>query len=237
MFRVLILGVGPRTVVFRLARDRIRKTISTPLTAIALALTSVSVLAQQKPMPPPSSAGIEFPVVMRQKVSAGKTPVGTRIRAKLVIATLVNGAVIPEGAILSGEVTESAAKSVSLPSRLGVRMDSAQWKNGSISIRAYLTAWYYPVAMPNQDQQSYALTAGASPRSVRRRPPGAPPGSDADEPTLPAPSLSQHRALLKNVESTRNSDGVVILTSEHSNLKLDKGTTYVLAAAGLLPAK
>ncbi len=88
MFRVVILGVGPRTVVFKRARGRIRKTISTPLTAIALALTSVSVLAQQKPVPPPPSAGIEFPVVMRQKVSAGKTPVGTRIRAKLVIATL-----------------------------------------------------------------------------------------------------------------------------------------------------
>jgi hypothetical protein len=35
---------------------------------------------------------------------------------------------------------------------------------------------------------------------------------------------------MKNVEFTRNGDGVVTLTSKRSSIKLDKTTTYVLAA-------
>jgi hypothetical protein len=40
---------------------------------------------------------------------------------------------------------------------------------------------------------------------------------------------------MKNVESDRSSDGAVALTSTHSNIKLDKTTTYVLAVGDLLP--
>jgi hypothetical protein len=42
---------------------------------------------------------------------------------------------------------------------------------------------------------------------------------------------------MKKMESVSDSAGAVILTSTHSNIKLDKSTTYVLAATGLLPAK
>ena len=87
---------------------------------------------------------------MRQNVEAGKTLVGTKIQAKLDVATLVNGVVVPEGAILSGEVIESAAKSGAEPSRLAIRMDSAQWKNGSVpaavtfASKVYLTVVVLP---------------------------------------------------------------------------------------------
>jgi hypothetical protein len=40
---------------------------------------------------------------------------------------------------------------------------------------------------------------------------------------------------MKNVESTRNSDGSVTLTSKSFNIKIDKATTYVLATGDLLP--
>jgi len=52
------------------------------------------------PHSPPntSSAGLEFPVIMRQNVAAGKTPVGTKVQAKLVVATLVDGVVVPQDA-------------------------------------------------------------------------------------------------------------------------------------------
>jgi hypothetical protein len=40
---------------------------------------------------------------------------------------------------------------------------------------------------------------------------------------------------MKNVESTRNGDGAVSLTSKSFNIKLDKLTTYVLATGDLLP--
>ncbi len=39
---------------------------------------------------------------------------------------------------------------------------------------------------------------------------------------------------MKNVESMRNSDGAVTLTSKRFNIKLDKQTTYVLAAGDLV---
>jgi hypothetical protein len=78
-------------------------------------------------------------------VAAGKTPVGAKIKARLAVATLIDGKVIPRSAVFSGEVIDSAAKTATDPSRLAIRMDSVVWKKGSASLTAYLTAWYYPL--------------------------------------------------------------------------------------------
>ncbi len=53
---------------------------------------------------------------MKQDVTAGKTPVGTKVQAKLQVATLVDGTVLPKNTVFSGEVTESVAKSESTSS-------------------------------------------------------------------------------------------------------------------------
>jgi hypothetical protein len=42
---------------------------------------------------------------------------------------------------------------------------------------------------------------------------------------------------MKNVDSTRTSDGAVTLASKRFNIKIDRLTTYVLATGDLLPAK
>lgn len=219
-------------------------------TMLTVFLGSAALLAQQTPPTPGFSPRIEFPVIMRQKVDAGKTPVGTKVQAQLVVATMVNNVVVPRDAILFGEVTESAAKSKTDPSRLAIRMDSAQWKNGSAPIHAYLIAWFYPVAAMTPRDLSYEPPDAArsnknwngmgtypdpnNPISQQRFP-----GRDTDKGTSPAPptpasSISQHRVVMKDVESTRNSDGAVTLTSKHSNIRLDKTTTYVLASGDLL---
>jgi hypothetical protein len=225
------------------------KAIDVGQAALTVVLGSAALLSQPRPAPPSSSAGLELPVTMRQNVAAGTTPVGTKVQAKLGIATLVNGVVVPQDAILSGEVTESVAKSATGPSRFAIRMDSAQWKNGSAPIKVYLTAWYYPAAPPADPDPPSGLPDDArNPRGgnmggVRgQRNPSSPPPfphTDADADKLPAPSsdISQHRVPMKGVESTRNSAGAVTLTSKHSNIKLDKTTTYVLAAGDLLPTK
>jgi len=220
------------------------KTIVVARIAIAVAVIATSLITQPKPAPQKVAQAvpaIEFPVQMQQNVTAGKTAVGTRVHAKLVIATLVKGKVIPEGAILLGEVTESVAKSATLPSRLGILMDSAQWKNGSAPIKAYLTAWYYPVTMPNPDAMggptaSTPSGAGAS-KLTRNRDPSAQPSFDQGPEPLPESNDSGHRVLMKDVESTRSSEGAVTLSSSRSTLKLDKATTYVFAADGLAPAR
>ncbi len=198
-------------------------------------------------------------MVMRQNVVAGKTPIGTKVEAKLTVATLVQGVVIPQDAIFSGEVTESAAKSASEPSRLGLRMETAQWKNGAapvvlvLATKVYLTSWFYPPVLlttqdfpdglPEASRVSAQHPVGAAPYpdpNTRASPPLA--HGDTDKitglaPPMPSSAVSKHRVLMKNVESMRTGEGAVALTAKRFNIKLDKTTTYVLAAGDLLPAK
>jgi hypothetical protein len=219
--------------------------------ALTVILGSAFLFGQQTSSALKSAAGAEFPVIMQANVNAGKTPVGTKVQAKLVVATMVEGTVVPRDAVFSGEVTESVAKSTSDPSRLAIRMDSVQWKNGSAPVKVYLTSWFYPVEMMNGQDLSYQPPDDAnSPRHWNGGgtypDPNNPisqqkfPGRDGDKDSgpgagSPASNISKHRVLIKNVEATRNNDGSVTLTSKHSNLKLDKTTTYVLASGDLLP--
>jgi hypothetical protein len=81
----------------------------------------------------------EFPVVFQKSVTAGKTPVGTTIQAKLSMATLLNGIVVPQNATFSGEIVASQARSKNQASRLSLRMDSVGWKNGSARVKVFLS--------------------------------------------------------------------------------------------------
>jgi hypothetical protein len=221
-----------------------RKAILTVQAVLIVVLSFAALRSQQPPATPGSSQAHDFPVIMRQNVVAGATPVGTKVQAKLVIATLVDGVVVPRDAVLSGEVTESVAKSKSDPSRLGICLDSAQWKNGSAPIKAYLTAWYYPPEPLAEQNLAYHPDYSQSPKGWNgagtypdpNNPASQPfPGRDANkdpapEPASPASNFSKHRLLMKNVDTTSQDDGTVILTSSHSNIKLDKVTTYVLVS-------
>ncbi len=219
---------------------------------LAVILASVLLPARALPQSSGSQPGVELPVVMRQSVVAGKTAIGTKIQAKLVAATLINGTVVPRDAILSGEITESIKKSASAPSRLAIRMDSADWKKGSVPLKVYLTAWYYPeAAVAGQDLSYQPQDAANSKRNwngmgtypdpnnpiSQQKFPATESNKDADPaPPSPASSISQHRLLMKHVQSIREVDGSVALINQHSDLKLDKVTTYVLASGDLLPA-
>jgi hypothetical protein len=176
-----------------------------------------------------SVASQEFPVVMRQNVVAGKTPVGTKVEAKLTIATLVKGVVIPEGAVFSGEVVASTSKSDTDASRLAIRMDSVQWKKESKPMKVFLTAWYYPLLM-GEDAET---------KDQRDRPIMNPnldpfPNSRMPRDTFPSgPRVSENRVAMKDVESARDADGTITLTCTKTNIKLDKTTTYVFATGDL----
>jgi hypothetical protein len=189
----------------------------------------------------------EFPVVMQQNIVAGKTPPGTRVQANLVVGTLLNGKVIPRNAVLSGQVIESQAKTANGPARLSIRMDSAQWKNGSAATQVYLTSWFYPVILnagqnlqygPEQSAKKTWNGMGQYPDSNSRAYKPFPTAADADKGTAPdtsASTISKHATAMKNVESQRSSGGGITLVSNHSNLKLDKATTYVFASGDALP--
>lgn len=186
--------------------------------------------------------------MLQQSVTAGKTPPGTKVQAKLGVATLVSGTVIPRNAVFSGEVIESVAKTKSDPSRIALRMDSVQWKDGSAAVKVYLTAWYYPArdAMgqdlqygPQEPANRTWNGQGQYPDSSKSyKPfPGTESGKDSAVPDTPAATTANHRVLMKDVEYANGADGTLALVSKRTNLKLDKLTTYVLAGGDLLPTK
>lgn len=210
---------------------------------------SITLLAQQKAATAPASAVQEFPVLLEQSLAAGKTPVGTKIQAKLQVATLVAGTVIPRNAVFSGEVVESVAKTKTDPSRVAIRMDSAQWKNGSAALKIYLTAWYYPARDAAGQDLQYGPPEPANrtwngqgqypdPNSKSYKPfPGSDSDKDSAVPDTPSAALSNHRVLMKDVECANRADGTLALVSKRNNIKLDKITTYVLASGDLVVAK
>lgn len=208
-----------------------------------------ALLGQQQGTNPGPPSEPEFPVVLQQSVTAGKTPPGTKIQAKLWIATLLDGKVIPRNAVFSGEVIESVAKTKTDPSRIALRMDSVQWKGGSAEVKVYLTAWYYPPRTASGQDLQYGPQQPANrtwngegqypdPNSKVYKPfPGGGTGQTSAVPDTPTATTSNHRILMDDVETTSGSDGVLALSSKKINLKLDKLTTYVLASGDLLQAK
>ena len=206
-------------------------------------------MAQQSPSQSPSlpvSSSLEFPVVLRQNVTAGKTHVGTKVEARLSVATLVDHTVVPRNATLFGEVVQSDAKSQSAPSRLAIRMDRAEWKDGSKPIKAYLTFWYYPTLVENGQNLQYGPDQGSRnwngqgqyPNSSRGyKPfPGSESGQESSVPDTPAAVASKHKAQMKDVAEEKDmSDGTMILVSKRSDIKLDRYTMYVLAGDAPIP--
>ncbi len=217
-------------------------------TGLAVLLCAVPLFSQQKS--DSLSAFTEFPVNLRQNIVAGKTPAGTKIKAKLVLATLFDGVVLPRDAEFSGELVESAAKTKDAPSRLSLRWDAVRWKNGSKQVKLYLTNWYYPPLSESRDpgaersgiHGSVGITLGGGgyyPPPIYpdgRMPQDDDPGNpQVTQAPLPSSAISQHRIQMKDIESARGEDGAISLTSTRRDLKLDKFTTYVLAAGDLLP--
>ena len=218
-------------------------------TLVLVFCLSAVLVGQQKPPAANVPAAEEFPVILQQSLAAGKTPAGTKIQAKLQVATLVAGTVIPRNAVFSGEVVESVAKTKSDPSRIAIRVDSAQWKTGSAPLKLYLTAWYYPARDAGGQDLQYGPTEPANrtwngqgqypdPNSKSYKPF---PGTESDKgtavPDTPSAALSSHRVLMKDVECSNGVDGTLALVSKRNNIKLDKLTTYVLASDNLVPAK
>jgi hypothetical protein len=207
-------------------------------------------IAQPTPEGSRSSETREFPVIMQQNVAAGATPVGTKVHAKLVVATLVDGEVVPRNAVLSGEVTESAARSPTEPSRLAIRMDLGAVEARIGSPPALLDRLVLPHG--HDDESGSLLSAAgcrAQPEKLERggsipraeltgdpavSRPGHRQGSEPGPTHLALVEYFEHRVLMKDVESKRDPDGTVSLTSTRFNLKIDKLTTYVLAAGDLL---
>jgi hypothetical protein len=199
---------------------------------------------QQQPTASASSAVHEFPVVFQENVVAGKTPAGTKIQAKLAIATLVSGTVVPRNAVFSGEVLESVGKTKSDSSRLAIRFDSAQWKSVTAKTRLYVTTWIYPrvseaapelqYGPPQSDKKTWNGMGEYPSSDPTYRPfPKSTDDKGSSAPETSASVTSDHRIRMKDVESENDKEGVITLVSSHSNIRLDKATMYVLSSSDL----
>lgn len=203
-----------------------------------------SLLSQEKTKSLPETASQEFPLTLEKAVTAGKTAVGTKIQAKLAVATLVKGKVIPHNAVFSGKVVQSVARTKTEFSRIGIRMDTVSWKEGSEPISVYLTSWYYPtVSNPGQnlrygpDQPASRTWDGQGQYPDQNSHVYRPfPGSDSDTnsgvPSTSSSVQSSRPIQMKRVELERVTDGTIVLVSKHDNLKIDNLTTYIFANPG-----
>ena len=218
----------------------------------------VTVFAQAaKPAASPQPS-VELPASLQTKVVAGHTPVGTEVRAKLTMATLLDGVVIPQDAVISGHVEQSVAKTADAPSLLKIRFESARWKKGSAPVTLYLAGCYYPIEFPspNNDMNgvhgSIGINMGSAAESSPSRTDGGLPNTGAQNGGLPnggmsgsmdasrldnypdprpgvtVSEISKHWVRLENVDTVVGSDGSLQMASQQRNLKLDKGTIYLL---------
>ena len=203
---------------------------------------------QQKPADSSSQILREFPVVLQQSVEAGKTPVGTKVKGKLAVATQFRGTVIPRDAVVTGVVFESVRKEGKSPSRLGIRMENAAWKGqSSCMMAAYLMPLYYPMTVqsaqggpvdtPNPDSRTLngPNQSGSSPMSQ-----GSFSGSNSEaihEAIPEITTMSSRPVSMKDVRMEPVDKTGLDLVSDRENIKLNKMTTYVLAAIETPAAK
>jgi hypothetical protein len=217
----------------------------------------VPLLAQDPKPDLNSRPSLEFPASLQGKVVAGSTPVGAEVRARLAMATLMEGVVIPQDALIFGHVEQSVAKSNDAPAILKIKFESARWKKGSTPLTLYLAGCYYPVEFrspadnPSGLHGEVGLTMGGAPPDTFPRAGGGMPNSgglstmDASgqgtypdpRPSVTVSEVAKHWVRMEKVETVVAPDGSLQITSHEKTLKLDKGTTYLLRNASAPQAK
>jgi hypothetical protein len=172
------------------------------------------------------------------------------------MATLMDGVVIPQNAVISGHVEQSVAKTKDIPSLLKIRFDLARWKKGSAPVNLYLAGCYYPIDFRSPSDSASGMhgeigvmMGSAPPDGLPRGNSGMPtaemPSLDASrQDTYPDPrpgvtlsEVSKHWVRMEKVETVAAPDGGLQVTSSDRNLKLDKGTVYLLRNAPQPAAK
>ena len=227
-------------------------------TVLLLLAGSLPLLGQTAKPAPNARPGLEFPASLQTKVVAGSTPAGSEVRARLTMATFQNGVVIPQDAVMTGHIVQSVARSKDSPSLLKIKFESARWKNGHAPLNLYLAGCYFPVEFPTSSSDTpggihgdIGINMGSAPppNSLPRNNGGMSPSSmpslDSNRldnypdprPNSPLSEVSQHWIRMEKVDTVQAPDGSLHLTSSERNLKLDKGTVYLLRDVPEAPAK
>jgi hypothetical protein len=229
---------------------------------ISITLWALTAIAQ--PTRPAAAVAQEFPAVFERKVVAGQVAQGSEFHARLKMATLVRGVVVPEGAELRGVVEESAAKSGDSPSRLKIHITQLKWGAGEMALDLYLTDHYDRELTPGNSmsaeqgktdlpvkgtgsEPSGWRNEGFTSRPVRGTPSSLrtiPLGSDDFDKKNREPSAAPEKAAaathgkLDGIESVRDASGAILLTSRTHTIKLGRELVYSFegVAPGAEPA-
>lgn len=164
----------------------------------------------------------DFPLLLHAKLIAGRAHSGTSVQGKLLIATFVHGMVVPAGAMFTGVLEQSVAKSATTPSRLKVHITSASWRDQTIAVELYLANYYYP--MPGQfltAAERMEFETGVGMRRMNHR---------RDSKVHGAAGYPQ-RVRMKGVEVERGEDGALAITSTDANLHLYGNMVYCFQGA------
>lgn len=140
--------------------------------------------------------GASLAIQLETSVRTDRAKTGDAVRAQLVAPVLMRGKVaIPAGAKITGVVLETQRLALDKPSRLSLRFDRIEWKNGSAALSAYVTRQL--VIKRTYEYQSRAFCPPVermlAPQQTRTTPPqqpSTPPQQPAPPPaTAPPPSV------------------------------------------------
>jgi hypothetical protein len=169
----------------------------------------------------------EFPLRLKSKIIAGKTAVGSPVEGTLVMATLVNGVVVPEGAVFSGAVEESIEHKDKTASRLRVHITEARWKEHALHVSLYASGHIYPPYKQKTDPMEA--------RHLRRMLQlGVAESTQPDAPN--APPFDPRQLIDREVRNERSTDGVIVITSAKNTIELGGGGVYCFEGSTEKPA-
>jgi hypothetical protein len=173
----------------------------------------------------------EFPLQLQQRVVAGQTEVRAPVQGKLIIATLVRGTVIPAGAMFSGTVEESIAKTAAAPSRLKVHMTKATWDDKSLAVDLFLANSFYEYPKRDVDETKN-VSASTLPTTIEELRDYA-----KNEQNIRRNSAEinpwPRRTVMLDVSQERGAGGQIVLTSMKQNLRLDREVLYAFEGSAV----
>ncbi len=184
---------------------------------------------------------LSIPARLAKTIDTKKCKAGDVVEMTTLEPVLVgNGLVMPENAKLRGKIAGAASRQNDKPSWVVLVVESAEWKQHTIPLHAFIASQITPKA----EDQGYANDGSAGglnlsdyqhgrylPRSrtisgsIRSRSVGRPP-ADATDGGNVAPELSYPR--LDDVYLRQARNGIVFLLSPKSHLKLPSGTMFML---------
>jgi hypothetical protein len=207
---------------------------------IPVVLLSASMAPGQSSAGTPVTAGaVAIPAELKTSIRADKVHRGDSVELRSVEPVLLgNGVVMPANAKISGRIVGAAPIQKGKPSWLVLLIEQAEWKQGSARLHAFISRQIKIDTVAQGGAQG--ADGSASPTSARRA------GrisarvaveNGVDNTAIPLPHDSGATAqptgfgrpvLPKEIRLVTDSDGIVYLFSEASNVHLPSGVLLVL---------